>query len=418
MYKTVLTFLVLLVISTSVTAQNVTIPNTIFKAVLLNNSAINTNNDLEIQIIEATAYAGTISCVGHGITDLTGIEAFTALTELNCNDNSLTALDLSNNTALTNLDCHNNSSLTTLNLSNNMALTNLVCYNSSLTALDLSNNTALTFLFCSGNNLTALNLSNNTALTHLLCSNNNFTALDVSSNTALTHLSCSNNNFTALDVSSNTALTVINFGDNNLTALDLSNNTALTQLDCGNNNLTALDLSNNTALTYLDCPNNNITALDLSNMPLTRLSCHSNDLTVLNVANGYNHHVIDFYAKANSNLTCIQVDNVTYSNTNWTVPNHIGYISLFSTNCNYPLDINNNLTFKNVSIYPNPTTGIVNFNSVEQIETITVYNLLGTKVDCFKNTNSIDMTTLPNGIYILNAMTLNGNTITRKMIKK
>ena len=61
-------------------AQNVNIPDAIFKAVLVGNSAINTNGDTEIQVSEAAAFGGTIFCASLGISDLTGIEAFTALT--------------------------------------------------------------------------------------------------------------------------------------------------------------------------------------------------------------------------------------------------------------------------------------------------------------------------------------------------
>ena len=64
------------------------------------------------------------------ITDLTGIEDFTALATLRCYNNQLTSLDLSNNNALTNLDCSNNQ-LTSLDVSNNNALTNLDCSNNN-----------------------------------------------------------------------------------------------------------------------------------------------------------------------------------------------------------------------------------------------------------------------------------------------
>ena len=42
------------------------------------------------------------------ISDLTGIEAFTALTELDCCENQLTSLDVGNSTALTYLFCTHN----------------------------------------------------------------------------------------------------------------------------------------------------------------------------------------------------------------------------------------------------------------------------------------------------------------------
>jgi Leucine-rich repeat (LRR) protein len=56
------------------------------------------------------------------ISNLTGIEAFTALTYLDCRVNQLTSLDVSQNTALTLLSCEGNQ-LTSLDVSQNTALT-------------------------------------------------------------------------------------------------------------------------------------------------------------------------------------------------------------------------------------------------------------------------------------------------------
>ena len=64
-----------------------------------------------------------------GITDLTGIEGFTALTSLRCGGNNLTSLDVSKN----------------------IALTQLFCISNQLTILDLSKNTALSYLKCDDN---------------------------------------------------------------------------------------------------------------------------------------------------------------------------------------------------------------------------------------------------------------------------
>ncbi len=47
-------------------------------------------------------------------------------------------------------------------------------------------------------NITSLNASNNTALTYLYCGNNQLSSLDVSRCTALTTLDCSNNNFSTV----------------------------------------------------------------------------------------------------------------------------------------------------------------------------------------------------------------------------
>ena len=70
----------------------------------------------------------------------------------------------------------------------------------------MSKNTALTELSCHDNQLTALDVSKNTALTSLNCSNNLLTSLDVSKSTALRVLSCEDNKLTSLDLSKNTNL--------------------------------------------------------------------------------------------------------------------------------------------------------------------------------------------------------------------
>jgi hypothetical protein len=161
--------------------QYVNIPDANFKAYLVGNAAINTNSDNEISYPEAEAFTGTINCANLNIADLTGIEAFTNLTQLICRTNPLTTLNVTNNPNLTIIDC-GNSQLTTLNLSNNTALTELFCYNSQLTTLDISANTSLKLLSCSNNQLTSLNVANgnNQNFTYLLSTGNpNLTCIQV-----------------------------------------------------------------------------------------------------------------------------------------------------------------------------------------------------------------------------------------------
>ncbi len=105
------------------------------------------------------------------ISDLTGIQGFSALTYLTCTSNQLTSLDITKNTALTHLDFRDNQ-LTSLDVSNNKALLALDCRNNQLTSLDVSKNTALGVLNCFMNKLTSLDVSKNTALIYLVCSYN------------------------------------------------------------------------------------------------------------------------------------------------------------------------------------------------------------------------------------------------------
>lgn len=119
---------------------------------------------------------------------------------------------------------------------------------------------------------------------------------------------------------------------NNLTAIDISNNTALTLFVPADNNLTSLDLSNNILLEALKCHGNNLTSLDLSNnVNLHDLIAQGNDLVCLNVKNGNNINLWPFNAIDNPNLTCIEVDDATWSDATWL---YIDPQSSFSTDCN------------------------------------------------------------------------------------
>ena len=336
------------------------------------------------------------------ISDLSGIEAFTSLTTLYCRFNQLTSLDVSANTTLTTLDCS---------------------FNFKLASLDVSGATALTNLDCSSNPLTSLDVSANTALTNLDCNENSLTSLDVSANTALTNLDCISNQLMSLDVSANTALTILECGFNQLTSLDVSGATALTSLSCWRNQLTSLDVSGATALTNLDCNENSLTSLDVSsNTALTGLDCSDNQLTSLNVANGNNHNFFisflgiifsTFYATDNSNLMCIQVDNVAYSTANWT---NKDATAVFSENC--VTASNENFKVAKISIFPNPTSGILNITVNEKAD----YTLLNMRSQTLKKgilptgKSEIDISSLARGIYLLSIKTDKGS-FTEKVIK-
>lgn len=210
-----------------------------------------------------------IEVVKKEISDLTGIQYFTNLTDLSCDINNLDHLDVSKNTKLLKLTCYNNH-LTQLDVSHNAALTDLSCGHNQLTSLDVSRNTELTSLECgtfkkdAGNNLTALDVTHNKKLTSLRCDQNQLKELDVSQNSELTELWVSTNQLRTIDVSKNLKLKVFTCINNQLEKLDVKNNVALENLECAQNFLTDLDLSKNTAITTLLCDKNQLTSLDLS----------------------------------------------------------------------------------------------------------------------------------------------------------
>ena len=136
------------------------IPDANFKAALIGNHAVNTNSDEEIQVSEAQAFDEAINVASLEIQDLTGIEAFTRLSSLDCSRNRLTSLDLRSNSALVYLKIDRNDGLSSLDLSANLALKYLDCSNNYLSSLDLSVNSALEYLNCSYlDGLTSLDLT-------------------------------------------------------------------------------------------------------------------------------------------------------------------------------------------------------------------------------------------------------------------
>ncbi|WP_338733533.1 T9SS type A sorting domain-containing protein [Mangrovimonas cancribranchiae] len=118
--------------------QIVNIPDANFKSYLVNNNSINLNGDTEITVAEAQATTELL-INGLSIADLTGIEAFTNLTRLDCYTNNLTTIDVSNNLALTRLHCADNQ-IETLDISANTLITDIQCHNNGvLNELNIAN---------------------------------------------------------------------------------------------------------------------------------------------------------------------------------------------------------------------------------------------------------------------------------------
>ena len=106
------------------------------------------------------------------ISDLTGIEYFKGLTELDCSDNDLIALDVSALINLEYLDCRNNQ-LISLNVDGLTELNDLYCDNNQLTKLDMSSCAELDELYCKNNNISTLILNSTASYAWMDVSYNN-----------------------------------------------------------------------------------------------------------------------------------------------------------------------------------------------------------------------------------------------------
>ncbi len=286
------------------------------------------------RFITTTDVANTtwLSPTALGISNLKGVEYFTALTDLSCKQNNLTTFDVSALTALTELRCEDNP-LTTLDVSHNPNLKLLYCYNTSLTTLNLANNTKmedlwlednyisgsgaaqfveslptrtgamLSFKFMDryekGNELTVeqvqaarakgwnpqrLNPVNTVYEDYwgvVYVNATNFP--DANFRSAISDTDTDSNG--KLDQDEWKAVTELNVGNQNISSLvGIKYFTELTSLNVNQNNLGTLNLNKNTKLTFLSCANNQLTNLYVAGCTqLQTLLCSANQLRQLDL---------------------------------------------------------------------------------------------------------------------------------------
>jgi gliding motility-associated-like protein len=374
MFKSCLFFISITLISFKNHGQNTIIPDNNFEQALIDlgldtpplDDQVLTNNIIGVTNLDLN---------GKNIQDLTGIEDFLALSNLDCSENLLTKIDVS---ALSNLKI-------------------LWCYNNQLTALNVSQNINLTALRCEKNRLISLNTSNNINLVDLACEENLITNLNVSNNLSLSRFQC---------------------GKNLLSTLDLSKNSNLSYLACQENQLTELNLTNNSRLSVLFCFLNLLTELDLSqNSSLTVLECSINKLCSLNIKNGNNANIILMDFDPNPDLVCVVVDDPFADHSLWEPTTFSNYVNSEEACSNfieidtlddfigktYTLPIINNGNYYTAS----NATGI-QLNAGDIIntsQTIYIYN----EVNCNSNESSFNVVITDNDFFVPKFFTPNND---------
>lgn len=279
---------------------------------------VDLNKDGRLSTAEIGAIRG-LDLSGLSIQNMDGIENFANLEVLQCSDNEIAKLDLSQNKKLIRLYCNNNK-LVVLNISSNLELQIINCSDNMLGELDVENcgflkelycrnnlinklNIAyasnLTILDCGGNkSLEELNTEGNGALKEVYCDGSIIQSLSFRNNQNLEKLNCEDNRLQSIDLSANNILKVLDCSDNQLEVLDLSNIEKLQQVDCSNNQIKELNVKKNTGLNSLDCRNNKIQILDLTaNTMISSLLCSNNELLCLDIGN--NRRITNFFCENN-----------------------------------------------------------------------------------------------------------------------
>ena len=256
----------------------------------------------------------------------------------------------------------------------------------------------LTDFSCSGNyaNLTAIDLSHNTQLQRLWCCSNQLTSLDVSKNTQLAYLSCYSNTLSSLDVSKNTQLAYLSCSSNTLSSLDVSQNTELDWVNCSDNKLSSLDVSKNTKLWFLYCYGNNF-----STAALDDIFCALPDRTGKD--NGLIEPVKNSSDPNHATILATNAQNAIAKN--WKVQYYDGNTDIPATTgkhkCSATTDIAEASAEPALTLYPNPVADVLYLSATAR--TIRIYNIYGIEVAHATDTDRVEVSHLPAGIYTVKA---------------
>ena len=378
----------------------VNIPDTNFKNYLLGEANINTNGDSEIQTSEASSYSGAIRCGGLGIQDMTGLEAFGAIYLIDCSNNNLTSLDVTNNRGITTLYCENNQ-IESLDFTGMFNLAYITCDANKLTELDVTPiKTTLIRLHANANELESFDISMCTKISTLEISDNPITNLNlkrsglsdsldngISRVTALNVplLNCMSVNNTTyvrnvwvrnnlidshVGISGDCSVSTVNIPDANLKAALINSSSInkngddeiqfteaaqVSTLSISNKNISDLTgLSKFRALKNLICYGNNLTSIDVSgNTVLEKLTCFDNNLSSLDLSKNpkvesilaYNNQITSLNLADNEALETLNLNDNSLSTLNI---DHLATLKKLIVNNN---EIENLSTLNNILLY-------------------------------------------------------------------
>ena len=319
--------------------QQTYVPDDNFEQALINQGYDNVLDDYVLTSnIDILTY---LDVSNQNIYDLTGIEDFTNLTYLECYNNQLTSLDISQN-IIDYLICYNNQ-IMSINLNTNLYL--LDCWNNNLTNLDVSNNPNLVYLYAQGNQLTSIDLTANIALIELRLDYNQLTSLDLSNNINLEYLDFYDSQITSIDLSQNIYLIELRCGYNQLSSLDLSQNTNLEYLYCQNNLIASIDLTQSTNLSLIYCNDNQITDLIIDSDSLKELYCGNNPISI-------------FDATIHNNLEMLEIYNTGIYNIDLSQNQNLWFLSIGSNPDLWSLDLSNNTNLEHLDLYSNSLSNL------------------------------------------------------------
>ncbi len=396
-------------------AQLVTIPDANFVTWLTANvPTAMSGNQMDTTDVAVTTTTHIMHVSHLNISDLTGVQYFSSLTDLFCDSNYYLGVLPRLPNSLKKLSCVYSS------------MSSLPALPNSITYIDCSINaiatlptlpTSLLYLECSNGGLLTLPALPN-LLTYLDCNSNGLLTLPTLPN-SLKKIDCSNNNFLYNIPALPSSLTYLNCDADSISSLPALP-ALLDTLICSGTygNLTSLPALPN-SLRYLDCSYDSLTSLPVLPNSLVYLDCISNKLTSLPVLPnalkifGCDYNMISCFPTFPNGLTYLDV----YGNPFNCLPNYVAAMS--STLLAYPIcaagnsngcpapgttAIKQNEADVALKVYPNPASNVVTVELGSENEELQVFDILGNEVIRLLLPYSkydIDISSLQAGVYFM-----------------
>ena len=200
----------------------------------------------------------------------------------------------------------------------------------------------------------------------------------------------------------------------NLTAIDVSKNTQLRLLGCYSNQLSSLDLSKNTELFLLSCNDNKLTSLDISKKSkLKEIYCYDNNFTTAALDDIYcalpvrqasdNARIQPVYNSSSSNLATVLATNAANATAkNWKVQyykNNSDITTTGSYDCSTA--VAEASAEPAITLYPNPVADVLYLSATAR--TVRIYDIYGIEVAHAADTDRVEVSHLPAGVYTVKA---------------
>lgn len=374
------------------------------------------------------------------IESLEGLEYFTNLENLSCDNNSIAHIPTQHFPLLGRLSASQNP-FEQLDLTQNPLLHTLwLSGNMGLNSIDLTNNPELYLLWLHGCPISQIDLTQNTTLNSLNLLDLPLESVELNNNVALESLNIRSNNPNTIELSTLINLKYCDLELPSVTSIDFSQNKKLESLFLVDMTLPIIDMRQNLNLKFLvmdyiitedllldglesfqglGIDYSEVSNVDLSSVPNLETALFVDaGLEYLNLQNGNNEAIEFFVSYDNPNLDCILVDDPDYATQvlcedgivpKWCIDPHTSY----SLDCILSAPDHTNLA---ISLYPNPSTNYIQLQTEVPLESVHIFDLSGQLV-LESSADRIDVRALTAGLYFLSAQT-DTSSQTLKFVKR